>query len=270
MRDLLELLASESAPVSLDRAALDIARLEYPDLDPAPWLRLLDDLAFAVATKTGDLGDSRRFVEMANAHLFRSFGLRGNAEQYYDIRNSCLNDVLDRRLGIPITLSLVYMEVARRLAKPVFGVALPAHFVVQFDDGDLNVYIDPFHGGRFLSRADCVQLVVSRTGAEPDASAFAPAGLRQMALRMLQNMKGIYARAGQFEKALRLYDLVIDSGAAGAEEYKQRAVIQLQLSRLRAAASDLEVYLTMAPRAVDRDDVTKQIEAIHRHLAARN
>ncbi len=266
----MELLRANDLSAGLDKVALDIARLEYPNLDPTPWLRLLDDIAFEIAARTGDLGDNRRFVEATNIQLFRTLGLRGNAEQYYDIRNSCLNDVLDRRLGIPITLSVVYIEVARRLAKPVVGIALPSHFVVQFDDGDLNVYIDAFHGGRFLSKADCVQLVAERFGTEPQSSAFAPASPRQIALRMLQNMKGIYARSGEFEKALRIFDLVIENGAAGAEEFKQRAVMSLQLHRYRAAVSDLETYLEKAPGSVDRGDVLKQIEAIHRYLAAMN
>jgi regulator of sirC expression with transglutaminase-like and TPR domain len=128
LRDLTDLLTNDESEATLDRAALDIARIEYPDLDPTPWLRILDDIAVEVAARAGDLEDNRRFVETANSHLFRTLGLRGNAADYYDVRNSCLNDVLDRRLGIPITLSVVYIEVARRLAKPRFGINLPSHF----------------------------------------------------------------------------------------------------------------------------------------------
>mgnify|MGYP000903453888 CR=1 FL=1 len=269
MRDISDLLTNDESTASLDRAALDIARLEYPDLDPDPWLRLLDDLAFQIADLAGDLTDSRRFVEVANGHLFRTVGLRGNQSEYYDVRNSCLNDVLDRRLGIPITLSVVYIEVARRLAKPVHGIGLPTHFVVQFDDGDLNVFIDPFHRGRFLSKADCVRLVAERTGASPPDSAFQPCTPRQIAIRMLQNMKGIYVREQEYAKALRVFDLLI-AGKAAPEEYKQRAVIHLQMRRMRDAQTDLETYLAMEPDATDRADALAQIEAIRRYLAALN
>jgi regulator of sirC expression with transglutaminase-like and TPR domain len=269
VRDVSDLLSNDESRAGLDRAALDIARLEYPDLDPDPWLRVLDDLAFQIADLAGDLTDSRRFVDAANQRLFRTFGLRGNQSEYYDIRNSCLNDVLDRRLGIPITLSVVYMEVARRLAKPVHGIGLPAHFIVRFNDGDLDIFIDPFHGGRFLSREDCVKLVSERTGAPPGDAAFLPCTPRQIAIRMLQNMKGIYVRDQEYGKALRISDLLL-SGNPSPREYKQRAVINLQMRRLRAAQADLETYLVMSPGAEDRSDVLAQIEAIHRHLAALN
>lgn len=270
MRDLNDLLTNDESEVTLDRAALDIARLEYPNLDPAPWLRVLDGIAMEIAARCEDLGDSRRFVEIANTYLFRTLGLRGNSAEYYDVRNSCLNDVLDRRLGIPITLSLVYMEVARRLAKPVVGIGLPSHFVVQFDDGDLSVYIDPFHAGRFLSRGDCVRLVLERAGAAPDHRFFRPVTPRQMAVRMLQNMKAVYVKMEAFEKALQVFDLILSSGVHAVQEYKQRAVVNIQLRRYRSARSDLEIYATMAPDAQDRSDVLAQIEAIDRYLTELN
>jgi regulator of sirC expression with transglutaminase-like and TPR domain len=267
LRDLTDLLTNDESDATLDRAALDIARIEYPDLDPDPWLRILDDIAMEVAARAGDLADNRRFVETANSHLFRTLGLRGNAADYYNVRNSCLNDVLDRRLGIPITLSLVYIEVARRLAKPVFGIGLPSHFIVQFNDGDLNVFIDPFDSGRFLSKADCIGLVLERVGGIPDDHFFRPVTPRQIAGRMLQNMKAVYVRTQEFEKALQVFDFILSSGAYAAHEYKQRAAVNLQLQRYRAAQSDLEMYATMAPDAEDRSDVLSQIEAIDRYLA---
>jgi regulator of sirC expression with transglutaminase-like and TPR domain len=270
LRDLTELLTNDRASVPLDRAALDIARLEYPSLDPEPWLRRLDDIAAEVGTIAGPGANGLAFVEAMNLQLFGKLGLRGNEREYFDVRNSCLNDVLDRRLGIPITLSVIYMEIARRLRRPVYGIGLPAHFVVQYDDGEFNTYIDPFHGGELLTRSECVALVVERTGAAPPPASFLPCSPKQIALRMLQNLKAIYVQAGAYETALAVVDLVLSTRTFLPAEYKQRAVVLLQMRKYRAAMADLETYLQAEPQAADRDDVVKQIEAIHRYLGILN
>ena len=270
MRDLTELLTNDRASVPLDRAALDIARLEYPDLDPEPWIRRLDEIATEIGAMAGPGANGRAFIEATNRRLFAELGLRGNQREYYDVRNSCLNDVLDRRLGIPITLSVIYMEIARRLRRPVYGIGLPSHFVVQYDDGEFDTYIDPFHGGELLTRSECVALVFERTGAEPPPPAFLPCLPKQIVLRMLQNLKAVYVQSGAYEKALNAVDLVVSSRTFVPGEYKQRAVILLQMRRYRAAMADLENYLKAEPQAADREDVVKQIEAIHRYLGALN
>ncbi len=270
MRDLLELLTAKRPAVPLDRAALDIARIEYPDLDPEPWVARLDAMAARVAQIAGPQTGALDFIDAVNHVLFGEFKLRGNDREYYDARNSCLNDVLDRGWGIPITLSVVYIEVARRLGRPIYGIGLPAHFVLQYDDGQFQTYIDPFHAGELLSRADCVRLVRERTGAPPAASAFLACSPKQIALRMIQNLKRVYVQAGAYEKALAAMDLIVSASPAAPEEYKQRAVVLLQLRRYRASMSDLDRYLKLAPAAEDRSDVVKQIEAIHRYLGALN
>ncbi len=270
MRDLTDLLTKHRSAVTLDRAALDIARLEYPDLDPELWIQVLDSLAEEIGVLAGSAASGPAFIETANHVLFGRFGLRGNERDYYDVRNSCLNDVLDRRLGIPITLSVVYLEIARRLGRPVYGIALPAHFIVQYDDGMHDAYIDPFHGGELLTRAECVQLVVDRTGAEPPASSFLPCGPKQIASRMLQNLKSIYVRAEAWEKAVAVSGIILAGTSFAPDEYKQRAVIQMQLRQYRNALADLGSYLKASPEAADRNDVVKQIEAIQRYLAALN
>jgi regulator of sirC expression with transglutaminase-like and TPR domain len=270
LRDLTELLTNDRATITLDRASLDIARLEYPGLDPEPSIRRLDEIASEIEALSGPGANGRAFIEAANRRLFLDLGLRGNERDYYDVRNSCLNDVLDRRLGIPITLSVIYMEIARRLRRPVYGIGLPSHFIVQYDDGEFDTYIDPFHGGELLTRSECVDLVVERTGAAPPPSAFLPCLPKQIVLRMLQNLKGVYVQSGAFDKALKVVDLVVSSRAFLPGEYKQRAVILLQMRRYRAAMADLESYLKGEPQAADRGDVVKQIEVIHRYLGALN
>src|ERR1019366_925657 len=132
----------------LDRAALELATIQFPDLDPEPYLHQLNELASHLGDRLRNFNDGRDFVETAERYLFGEQGFRGNQEDFFDSRNSCLNQVLERRTGIPITLSVLYMEIGRRLAMPVFGIGLPRHFIVQFDDGNYATHIDPFHGGR--------------------------------------------------------------------------------------------------------------------------
>jgi Uncharacterized conserved protein len=122
--------------VRLDRAALDLATIENPELDVQAVLDRLNDLASRLGDRLRNFNDGRDFVEKARGYLFEELGFHGNQEDYFDPLNSCLNQVLERRTGIPITLSVFYMEIARRLAMPVFGIGLPRHFVVQFDDGN--------------------------------------------------------------------------------------------------------------------------------------
>jgi len=135
----------------LDAAALEMAAIERPDLDPAPYLDTLDQLASEIATRLGRGHDGPKFVRVANQYLFEELSFRGNESEYYDPRNSCLDAVLDRRTGIPITLSVIFIEVARRLGQPVTGIGLPGHFIVQYDDGKYSTFADPFHGGKLLT-----------------------------------------------------------------------------------------------------------------------
>src|ERR1700733_11055452 len=135
----------------LDVAALEIASIETPDLDPEPFLGALDRIASEISARLPASCDGREFVRVANGYLFGDLGFHGNEIDYNDPRNSCLNYVLDRRTGIPIALSVVDIEVARRLGKPVSGVGLPGHFIVEYNDGEFATFIDPFHSGKLLA-----------------------------------------------------------------------------------------------------------------------
>src|SRR5215469_9304065 len=131
MEPLADLLAGRSDALELDRAALELARIEYPGLEIDPFIAILDsytaELSERLAGRSGE-----RYVQVANDYLFGELGFVGNAKDYYDPRNSCLNEVLTVRTGIPITLAVVYLEIGRRLAQPVFGIGLPGHFLVEY------------------------------------------------------------------------------------------------------------------------------------------
>lgn len=264
-------LRSESK-VALDAAALEMAAIERPGLNPGPYVDMLDRIASELQTRPGSAADGPEFVRATNDYLFQELGFRGNEAEYYDPSNSCLDSVLDRRMGIPITLSVVYIEVARRLKRPVFGVGLPGHFVVQYDDGDYFTYIDPFHAGKLLTEDDCRHLAHEITGVDlsADPGALAPVSTRYILVRMLNNLRSAYFRAKQYGKAAPVMDLLVEAFPKNADYYKARAVARLHLRQFSAAKGDFEMYLKCAPDTEDRAEITKQLEAIHRWLGRLN
>jgi regulator of sirC expression with transglutaminase-like and TPR domain len=272
VRELIALLSGASDAIDLDRAALGLARIEHPDLDPQPFLAILDSFAVELADRLGGANDGAEYVATVNAYLFDELGFRGNTADYYDPRNSCLNDVLMERTGIPITLSLVYLEVARRLAKPVSGIGMPGHFLVQYEDGRFSAYIDPFHGGQLLTAGDCFGVAREMAGAEvaPNAAFLQPVSKRQILMRMVNNLRSIYFTRRMHGKALALLDLILAAGPSSADEYRQRAAVQIHLGRFSAARGDLERYLSLAPASPDRKDVEEQIRKIRRYVAGLN
>ena len=195
---LVRLATDPATSVDVAEFALLLARDEYPDLDIAAYLKLLADLACRVRPKL--CGDLEHRVTVLSQYLFDDLRFRGNVQNYYDPDNSYLNQVLDRRLGLPITLSVVTMAVAARAGLTVHGVGLPGHFVVKAVDGRQEVIFDPFHGGQVLSPCDCELLVRQVTGksftATRDALRAIPSAL--LARRMLANLKTVYLRQGDF------------------------------------------------------------------------
>jgi regulator of sirC expression with transglutaminase-like and TPR domain len=260
MRELSDLLAGRDTGIELDEAALLLARIEFPGLVIEPFLRILDSYAAELDARGGS------FVPAANQYLFDELGFAGNSEDYYNPANSCLNEVLASKIGIPITLSVVYLEVARRLGKPVFGIGLPGHFIVQYDDGVFSTYIDVFHCGRLLDAKDCAELA----GEAANPAMLARVDKRQIVARMINNLRGIYFSRQTHRKSLQVLDLLLDAYPNSAEEYKQRGITHLQLKQTRAAKADLERYLDLAPDAPDRAAVEEQLASLTRWMVGMN
>ncbi|MGD0438406.1 MAG: transglutaminase-like domain-containing protein, partial [Bryobacteraceae bacterium] len=252
--DALRAALRNDSSVTLDVAALELAALESPAIDPRPYLDSLDQIASGLAARGGDVARGPEFLSIANSYLFGDLGFRGAETEYYDPRNSCLNQVLDRRTGIPITLSVVYLEVARRLGRPVFGIGLPGHFVVEYDDGEFSTYIDPFHAGKLLDREECSRVAREITGVDlvAEPSALERVGTRYILVRMLNNLRSAYFRVKQYAKACAALDLLVEAFPANGEYYKARGVARLQLRDFSAARKDLESYLQRSPEATDR------------------
>jgi len=272
MQELVDLLAGRSDALELDRAALDLASIEYPDLEPGAFLAILDSYAVELAGRLPDNCDGRQFIAAANEYLFEELGFTGNSKDYYDPRNSCLNEVLTSRTGIPITLSLVYIEIARRLAKPIFGIGLPGHFLIRYEDGDFSTFIDPFHGGALLSPAECYDLARRSSGEKfPDDPALLARVTKQQILRrMINNLRTVYFFRRAHAKALKVLDLLVAANPDSADEYKQRSVVQLGLKNYAGARNDLEKYLALAPNSPDREEMQKQLRALRQYIVGMN
>jgi regulator of sirC expression with transglutaminase-like and TPR domain len=260
MQELSDFLSGRSATMRLDEAALLLARIEFPGLDGSPFLEILDCYAKELDARGGG------FVAAANRYLFDELGFAGNDADYYNPANSCLNEVLVSKTGIPITLSVVYLEIARRLAKPVFGIGLPGHFIVQYDDGRNSTYIDPFHGGKLLAADDCYALA----GIPADPALLARVDKRQIVARMINNLRGIYLSRGAHRKSLQILNILLAANPNSAEEHKQRGITYLQMEQTRSAKADLERYLELAPDAPDRAAVKEQVASLTRWMVGMN
>ena len=245
--------------------------MEFPGLVREPYLERLDDMAAELADATTGFSGAA-FVAAANDFLFNELGFRGNETDYYDPRNSCLNWVLDQRSGIPISLSLVYIEIARRIGRPVFGIGLPGHFVIKYDDGSFSTYLDPYSGGKLLNETGCRELVETIAGADAlaDPNLLRPVGTRYILIRMLNNLRIAYLRREDFARVIDVLDVLIGSLPGTAEYYRDRAIARVSLRRFRAAGEDFEQYLALQPHASDRNEIIKQLGMIHRWLGTLN
>lgn len=262
----------EDEDIDLTRATLVIARTEYPRLDLEAYAARIEELARRVAGLVPEL-DPHRALPALNQVLFGELKLRGNREDYYDPRNSFLNDVLDRGLGIPITLSIVYMEVARRIGLALSGVGMPGHFLLKYtaEDGK-ETLIDCFNRGDVLSRQDCQsrldEIYSGEMKLRPEF--LHPISRRQILTRMLNNLKTVYLSTRNFRKALAVADMILVIYPQSAEDVKQRALLRYSLGLQRLAAEDLDEYLKMSPNASDAEDIRQMSLSIRRMLALMN
>jgi regulator of sirC expression with transglutaminase-like and TPR domain len=269
-RQFAEMLARPDAGVDLARAALLIACEEYPGLDPARYLsqlaRMADDVRARLRAAAGPDGA----VAALNEYLFDEQGFRGNDQDYYDPRNSFLNDVLDRRVGIPITLSTVYIEVAQRAGVGAAGVGLPGHFIVRVAWGSDERLVDPYHGGQRLSPADCQERLDRIYGGrlKVDSAMLAPCGAKSMLARLLRNLKAIYLKNGDHERGLRVLDLLLQVNPHSAEDLRDRGLLYAALDCYGLAADDLHAHLELFPAAPDAPELRAKA-ALFRTKAAR-
>ena len=257
-----------AADIRLAEGALLIALEACPDLDVEAYLQRLDGIAETVSTRLGLELEPRRIVSHVNTCIFKEHGLRGNRRDYYDPRNSFLNEVLDRKVGIPITLSIIYLDVGRRAGLPVNGVGLPGHFIVQYGAHPEPFYIDPFHTGKPLSAQDCADRVAQIYGRDlswRESYLDAVDDLHILA-RVLNNLKVIYVRKGAHELALGAVERLILLQPDAPSEIRDRGLLRAQLGYLNGALEDLSTYLDACPEAPDAAAMRRHVEALERGL----
>jgi len=253
--------------IDLGRAALTIALAEYPELDCLDYLRRIDSLALEVAERSGAGADAFRSLAALNFVLFSQHGFRGNRDAYYDAENSFLNRVIERKTGIPITLSVLFMEVAQRIGLNFNGVGFPGHFLVKTAIDNNEIVVDPFNGGEIKSPKDLDQMLREmyggKVGLRPEF--LAPVTRKQILLRMLGNLKAIYGRGDELVKMLAVLDRLIILDPDAVEEVRDRGAVYLRLECYGQAKDDFETYLRLAPDARDAAAIRDQLVDLAKH-----
>lgn len=249
----------------LARAALLFARGEYPQLAVDDYLARLDTMAASIRARLPDRPEALDKLRLLNRHLFGELGFSGNINDYYDPRNSYLNEVLDRRCGIPITLSVIYLEIAWRLDVPLEGVGFPGHFLVRLNVDEGLVVLDPFHRGASLDANELrerLRLMFDEHATWDDpqlAELLAGTGKRDILARMLRNLKTIYLQRASWHRALQISNQILTVTSDSALDLRDRGLVLEQLDCPRAAMADYRRYLRMAPEAADRHSITRRI-----------
>ncbi len=239
-----EIVAVSEPELNLAEAALAIARFEYPEMEAAPYLARLDEMAEAIRDDLeANPGDPLDMMGELNRYLYQQLGFSGNLADYFDPRNSFLNDVLDRRVGNPITLSLVHIEVGRRLGLPIAGISFPGHFLVKMDIGGGAVIMDPFMQGTSLSLDDLTRRAESVLDAETPVRELLPqllenATKKDILMRMLRNLKSIYRERKDYGRLIHVVDMTLTVNPDRPGEIRDRGRVYQALEHYRAAAAD--------------------------------
>jgi regulator of sirC expression with transglutaminase-like and TPR domain len=256
------IIARPEEDLDLGRAALVIAGEEYPGLDVDQQLQLLDGFASTVRERVSvGMASEDRAIQMGN-YLFGEMGFRGNTADYYNPDNSYFNRVLQTRTGIPITLSLLFIEVGRRLGMRFRGVGMPGHFLVNMEGTDN--YFDPFNAGQLLSVLDCQHLGERLFGPRFvwDDQYLEPCTKYEFLFRILNNLKVVYERTDQPEKALGAVQRMVMVRPDAVEMYQDMAALQQHLQQYRAAIVTLQRYLELRKDAPDSPQVRSWIDSL--------
>src|SRR6266849_1845917 len=273
----------EDAAIDLAQAALLIALEEYPDLDIASCITQLDLLAQRVRSELGLPGpdqlpqlptklDLLTVIGAMNLVLFEQDHFKGNQADYYSPSNSFLNKVLEKRKGIPITLSLVYMEVGKRVGLQIEGIGLPFHFVVGCRLPQGRIYIDPFESGHIYSEEECRERVRHMLDGKGKIYAqwFEPVSHKNLLVRMLNNLKHIYLHTEDYERALAISDRILLLIPRSPVERRDRGLIHLSLKHYGRALRDLSAYVELVPSAEDNEEIQRQIKALRQLISIMN
>ncbi len=269
---LAEALSESEDRIDLGFASLAISAAHYPLLDLAAHLRLLDSMASEVRSRIGQNRMPEAIIGALNSYLFEELGFQGNAEDFYNPSNSFINEVLSLRSGLPITLSVLYLAIGQRLELPLFGVAMPLHFLVKYHAEDKEIFIDPFHGGQVLTSAGCRVLLEKIVG---KPVAFQPAYLetapkRAILYRLLNNLKHAYLRRNEPIRAGRVVEQMLVVAPGSYSDVRDRGQLYLNENALSKGITWLTRYLDLAPDAADGNAIRQTIADAERRRASLN
>jgi regulator of sirC expression with transglutaminase-like and TPR domain len=274
------LIARDESEIDLARACLQVAEDAYPGLDVDGYLGEIERFAGRLGARLAPTATVEDRVIALNEFLFADLGFRGNTENYYDPRNSYLNEVIDRRRGIPLTLSVLYMEIGRRIELRLQGVSFPGHFLVRLPMRGGTLVLDPFAGGAPQSGEELrerLKRVIPRDATEglavsqlPLEQFLEPATNRQILARLLRNLKGVYLEKNRPERLLQVLNRMIIVAPEAAAERRDRGYLYQKLECWRPALQDLSDYLERAPDAADVLEVRAQVMELSRRCARLN
>lgn len=256
--------------INLAEAALLIARSEYPALDVDYYLDMLDDMASAIAGQLPDYGTTPQTLGQINHYLFNQHGYSGNLHNFLDPRNSFLNDVIERKLGIPISLSLLYMEIGQRLGLSIEGISFPGHFLIKLRESGGDIVLDPFAGGVSLDESDLKRRLQHVNAANSDwlshsMSEFLQAASNKAILaRILRNLKSIYSNSGDKLRLLRVLNYLLVVTPNDVRGLRERGELYEQLQCHRAALDDFERVCLLAQQPYETEQMVSRCAALRR------
>ena len=269
-----QIVSGPDEAISLAEAALLIAGHESPDLPVSSYLSRMEELAHMLSTRIGEGASALERIAELNQFLFGDLGFAPNSDDYYDPRNSFLNEVLERRTGIPITLSVIYIELGRKIGLPLQGVSFPGHFLVKCAVPDGAVVLDPYSGGISLGLQDLQKRLREVRGGEVSRAVVAEllvsASNKEIIVRLLRNLKAIYLRERDLDKALPIMDWIVAMVPEQAPELRDRGMIYQELECPRAALADFEAYLERSPEWEDAGEIRDRIVELRKEVARLN
>src|SRR5262249_2260705 len=267
-----DIVALDDEAIDLATAALLIATDEYPGLDVQRYIDDLDQMAGRAREAASGLVERADILLAINSILFVEYGYSGNRQNYYDPRNSYLNQVIDRRTGIPITLSIIYMAVADRLGLRLAGVGMPGHFLVKHEGPSGDLFLDPFNGGSFIDAAGCARLVADISGGQLELRAehLSAVGKKQILTRGLANLLGIYSQGNDYDRATPTVDMILTIHPNQPGDVRDRGLLLAAGGRQREAIESLEQYVKLAPDAPDAGQMRESAKKIKARLSTLN
>ena len=269
-----QIVSGPDEDISLAEAALLIAGDGYPDLNVAAYLSRIEGLAHRLRLRIAENESIPERISALNQFLFGDLGFAPNSADYYDPRNSFLNEVLERRTGIPITLCVIYMELGRKIGLPLQGVGFPGHFLVSCAVPEGAVVLDPYSGGISLGLADLQKRLREVRGGEVSraivAELLVAASNKEIIVRLLRNLKAIYLRGHNPDRALPIVNWIIAILPEQISELRDRGMLYQELECSRAALVDFEEVLKRSPACEDADDIRRRIIELRRDAARLN